>query len=109
MPTAESNDSYEGKAGLCPDPPGAEPLDLNLLEINGFQRPSAFGGSRAKPWSGGQGGEAPLKLATFGELQRIFLHESLCFGKILGKYLLGIYINTLRTRNKIVIASASTT
>ena len=66
-------------------------------------------GSRAKPWSGGQGGEAPLKLATFGELQRIFLHESLCFGKILEKYLLGIRINTLRTRNKIVIASASTT
>ena len=29
MPTRQTEGSQAGKAGLCPDPPGAEPLDLN--------------------------------------------------------------------------------
>ena len=37
------------EAGLCPDPPGAKPLDLQYMKINWF--PKAFG-RRAKPRSG---------------------------------------------------------
>jgi len=37
------------QAGLCPDPPGAKPLDLKYMKINGFPK---AGGRRAKARSG---------------------------------------------------------
>ena len=32
LETYNSNGGRESKAGLCPDPPGAEPLDLSLFK-----------------------------------------------------------------------------
>ena len=51
IPNRLKTDRSERKLGLCPNPPGAEPLDLLFLISNRVSKGRLpFGGSRAEPW-----------------------------------------------------------